>query len=160
MRNLKKGLVSLLAVAILVVSIAGSAFAASSPVWGVKKGKVTGTYWYRISSNYAVKKAPKSKTVKTDVVNATVTAKGKTYKVTKLGANLYSKCTKLNKIKIKSTNLTQVNKAAFKGLKKSQINKINVYVTKKMTKKNFLTLYKNLTKVGINSKRISYAKTF
>ena len=114
MRNLKKGLVSLLAVAILVVSIAGSAFAASSPTWGKKQTASNGTYWYKISSNYAVKKAAASKAVKADTVRATITAKGKTYKVTRIGANAYKGCSKLKTIRIKSATATQVMKTAFK----------------------------------------------
>ena len=158
MRRLRKSFILLLTVACLVATMFTSAFAASSPTWGVKAkdSKGTGTYWAKsTSSKIAVKKKTASKKTKVDTVSAKVTLNGKTYKVTNIGKNTYKGCTKLTQININSKYLTYVNKLAFNGLSKKQLSKIKVVVTKKMSKANYKKLRKRLISLGISAKNIS-----
>jgi len=162
MRTLKKGLVMLLAVACLVTTLCSSAFAAGSPVWGIKQNVTTGEYWaHSEKTTHAVKKAVKLKTAKVDTVANTVTLNGNIYKVTKLGANAYKGTSKyLKKINVQSKYLTKVNSAAFRGWSKAKLAKVKIVVTQKMSTKNWKKLVKALKAVGISRKNILRSTKF
>ena len=158
----KRGLAIALSVMCMVAFSFTGVFAAGSPTSGkdykginpdgYKAGTYDTTYKTKTATLVGVKKSVKAKTI------ATITVKGKKYKVKKVKAKAFAKAKKLKKINIKCTYYVQFDKKAFKGLKKSQVKKIKVYINKKMSKKNYKKLKKALIKAGIKKGNIKKKK--
>ena len=158
MRNLKRVIAGAIAVAVLTALCATSVFAATT---SVKKGdtkstKTGGTYVVQKNKKvaYWTLSAKQKKNVKTVTIAKTIKIKGKTLKVTGISANALKGIKKLKTIKI-NANITKINKNAFKGVTKKKLATIKVKVSKKVSKKSFNWLKKQLIKKGFKAKNIT-----
>ena len=72
--------------------------------------------------------------------------------VTNIGANCFTKCSKLATIQFKSPKAPKIGKKAFKSIK----SKVKVFYSKKMKKKELNKLKKAVKSAGV--KKVTYRK--
>ena len=120
----------------------------------VKKGKVytVGSYKYKVmdtSKKTVAISGSKKKSMKKIVVPSTIKLKGKTYKVTAIGASAFKNCKKATSVKV-GKNVTSIGNNAFYGCVK--VKTVTLYSKKLKTigSKAFYNC-KKLTKVTIKS---------
>lgn len=157
MRNLKKVIASLIAVAVLAALGTASVFAATQ---SVKKGDYvngkTGKYTATSKTTASwVMTSKQKKSAKTVTIAKTATIKGQKLKVTLIGSKAIKGAKKLKTIKINAN--VKISKSAFKGYKKSKLAKIKVRIKKgSVSKKYFKSIKKSLIKKGFKAKNIKW----
>ena len=152
----KKTLAIVLAATCMLVFSFGAVFASeTSPTVGDKyDGVSTGEFTVSAVSETggtASMSGVNDKSIKVKKVPQTTSYGGKTFTVVSIEAKAFSGCKNLKVVKIAATKCTKISKSAFSGLKTA---KIKVKVTKKMSKKNFKKVKKQLIAAGIKAKNI------